>query len=258
MSHDRPLQLAIVGYGKMGRALEAVAAARGHRVALRVDPDAPEAVAGGLAPVSLAGLDVALEFTCAEAAPANVTRLLEAGVPVVSGTTGWTEQLEAARAQARERGVGFLWAPNFALGVQVLFRVADCAAALLGAVGGFAPYLVEEHHDRKRDAPSGTGLRLAQTLVERTPGKRRWGAAPAERPIDSELVPVAWIRAGEIPGTHRLGWDGPGEAIEIVHRARDRAVFAHGAVRAAEWLVRHPGPRTLDEMIDELLGDVSH
>jgi len=258
MSHDRSLQIAIVGYGKMGRALEAAVAARGHRVALCVDPEASDAQFRALAQAPLEGLDAALEFTRGEAAPENVRRLIEAGIPVVSGTTGWGDGLEAARALARDRGVGFLWAPNFALGVQALFRVADRAAALFGAIGGFAPFLVEEHHAAKRDAPSGTGIRLAQTLVERTPGKARWGAAPTDRPVDAELVPVAWIRAGEIPGTHRLGWDGPGETIEIVHRARDRAVFAHGAVRAAEWLVRRPGPRTLDEMIDELLGEASH
>lgn len=258
MSADRPLHLAIVGWGRMGRALAAAAEARGHRVALRVDPDAPGTDAPGVDRADLAGIDVALEFTRAEAAPHNVSRLLEAGRPVVSGTTGWNDGLEAARQLARERDVGFLWAPNYSLGVQALFRVADRAASLFGAIGGFAPYLVEEHHQMKRDAPSGTALRLAQALVERTPGKRRWDVAPTAGPVPPEVVPVAWVRAGEIPGTHRLGWDGPGETVEIVHRARDRAVFAHGAVRAAEWLVTQSGPRTLDEMIDELLGDASH
>ncbi len=258
MSADRPLHLAIVGCGRMGSAVAAAAEARGHRVALRIDPDAPGADARGVDHADLSGIDAALEFTRAEAAPRNVQRLLEAGLPVVSGTTGWNDGLDRARALARERGVGFLWAPNFALGVQALFRVVDRAASLFGAIGGFAPYLVEEHHQLKRDAPSGTALRLAQSLVERTPGKSRWDVAPTAAPVPPEVVPVAWVRAGEIPGTHRAGWDGPGETVEIVHRARDRAVFAHGAVRAAEWLVARPGPRTLDEMIDELLGDASH
>ena len=258
MSADRPLHLAIVGWGRMGHALAAAAEARGHRIALRVDPAGTGADARDIDHADLAGIDVALEFTQAEAAPHTVHRLLEAGRPVVSGTTGWSHGLEAARALARERGVGFLWAPNFSLGVQALFRVVDRAASLYGAIGGFAPYLVEEHHQAKRDAPSGTALRLAQSLVERTPGKTRWEVAPTGAPVPPEVVSVAWVRAGEIPGTHRLGWDGPGETIEIVHRARDRAVFAHGAVRAAEWLVGQPGPRTLDEMIDDMLGDASH
>ena len=258
MSADRPLHLAIVGWGRMGRALAAAAEARGHRIALRIDPDAPGADARSVEHADLSGIDVALEFTRAEAAPRNVHRLLEAGRPVVSGTTGWNDDLEAARTLARERGVGFLWAPNYSLGVQALFRVVDRAASLFGAIGGFAPYLVEEHHQLKRDAPSGTALRLAQSLVERTPGKTRCDVAPTGAPLPPEVVSVAWVRAGEIPGTHRLGWDGPGETVEIVHRVRDRAVFAHGAVRAAEWMVAQPGPRTLDEMIDELLGDASH
>ncbi|MCU0253992.1 MAG: 4-hydroxy-tetrahydrodipicolinate reductase, partial [Acidobacteria bacterium] len=162
MSADRSLRLALVGCGRMGRVLAAAAESRGHRIALRVDPEAPDTDVRDLAAADLGQIDVALEFTRADAAPHNVRRLLEAGRPVVSGTTGWNDGLEAARALARERGVGFLWAPNFSLGVQAVFRIVDRAAALFGAIGEFAPYLVEEHHQLKRDAPSGTALRLAR------------------------------------------------------------------------------------------------
>ncbi len=252
------LNIALVGYGKMGRTLERIAASRGHRVALRVDPHDRGADRAVLDAADLAGVDVALEFTHAEAAAANCGALLAARVPVVCGTTGWADGLGAVRRLATETGTGFLWAPNYALGVQVTFRLARAAAQWLARVGGFAPYLVEEHHQAKRDAPSGTARRLAEILVENTPGKKAFGLAPADAALPPELVPVAWVRAGAIPGTHRVGWDGTGETLEIVHRARGREIFADGAVTAAEWLKGHPGPRTLDEMLDDMLAGAGH
>ncbi|MBP7149715.1 MAG: 4-hydroxy-tetrahydrodipicolinate reductase [Acidobacteria bacterium] len=245
------LALALVGYGKMGRVLENAAVERGHRVVARIDPAAPQATARAVEPAALAGAEVALEFTAPAAAAANVLALLAAGVPVVSGTTGWTDRLDEARRLAADRGVGLLWAPNFSLGMHVLLQLVERAAATLGG-GGYAPYLVEEHHQQKADAPSGTARRIGELLVALTPGKSRFGPAPGDGPVPPELVPAAWVRAGQIPGTHRVGWDGPGETLEIVHRVRDRAVFAHGALLAAEWLRGRRGPHTLEEMLAEL------
>jgi 4-hydroxy-tetrahydrodipicolinate reductase len=241
----------------MGRAIEAAARHRGHLVALRVDPGCSEGEIAGSVPALLPEIDVALEFSEPAAAAGNVRALLDARVPVVCGTTGWGEALPEARERAREQEVGFLWAPNFALGVNLLFRLVGLASSWLGATGGFAPYLVEAHHDGKKDGPSGTAGRLAELLVEHTPGKTRFGPAPAQGRIDPELVPVGWVRAGAIPGEHRIGWDAAEETIEIVHRARSRELFATGAVRAAEWLEGRSGPFTLDEMLDDLLGSGS-
>jgi 4-hydroxy-tetrahydrodipicolinate reductase len=246
--------VALVGYGKMGRAVESAALARRHGIARRIDPTAPGAHAPRVSPEILAGVDVAFEFSAPRAAFDNVSALLSARVPVVCGTTGWSPQLDAARARAKELGVGFLWSPNYSLGVQLTLRLVERAAAWFGALPGFAPYLVEEHHSAKADAPSGTARRLADVLVARTPGKRRWDVAPADGPVPPEVVPVAWIRAGSIPGTHRAGFDAAGETVEIVHRARDRSVFAAGAVLAAEWVVDRQGPCTMDEMLDDILG----
>ena len=157
------------------------------------------------------------------------------------------------RDRARDRGAGFVWAPNYSLGMQAMMRLVDRAARLLGGIGPFAPYLVEEHHGAKKDAPSGTARTLAEFLVAGTPGKTRWGIAPEHEPIPADMLPVAWVRAGAIPGTHRCGWDGQGETLEIVHRVRDREVFAAGAVTVAEWLVAEPGVFTLEELIDRRL-----
>jgi len=253
MSDDRRLRLALVGYGRMGRAIEVAAAERGHQVTARIDPAAPGADRPAI-PDDLADqADVAIEFTVPSAAPGNVRRLLELGIPTVSGTTGWTERLGETRALAGQLGVGFLWAPNYALGVQLLFRLVGRAATWFGRLGGFDPWVFEAHHARKKDAPSGTAQQLAELIVAGTPGKERFGCAPDDAPPPPDLVPVGWVRAGEIPGTHRVGWDGPGESIEIVHVARDRGIFGRGAVRAAEWIVGRSGPATIAEMLDELL-----
>lgn len=245
------LKIALIGYGRMGKVLEEAVQARGHQIVTRIDPLHPAADDSKISRESLHGADVALEFTHPRAAQDNCLHLLDLGVNVVSGSTGWEEGVPEVRRAAERNGTGFLWAPNFALGVQVLFRIVAQASGLLGQLG-FSPFLIEEHHQGKQDAPSGTARRLAELVVAGTPGKERFGPAPASGPIPPELVPVAWIRAGLIPGNHTIGWDGAGETIEVHHRARDRSVFAAGAVRAAEWLVEHPGPHTLEEMMDDL------
>ena len=253
MNDGKPLRAALVGMGKMGAALGAAAAARGVEIALRIDPKAPGADAREIEGASWEGIDVALEFTAASSAADNCRALLERGVPVVSGTTGWNAELREVRALAAERQVGFLWASNFSLGVQTMMRLVDVAASWFGALPDFAPYLVEAHHRHKLDAPSGTARTLAEKLVARTPGKTHYGLAPADGAVPNDMVPVAWIRAGAFPGEHTVGWDAPEETVEIVHRARSRAVFAHGAVAAAAWLVGRRGPCTIDDFLDDTL-----
>ncbi len=250
---DSGIHLAIVGYGKMGQAIERVARESGHSIATTIDPLAPGAEHRDISLGTLAGARVAIEFSTPESAAANVCALLEAGVAVVSGTTGWDREMDTARHLADERGVGFVWAPNFSLGVSVLFRLVAEAASFFAATGAFSPWLLEAHHDGKKDGPSGTARRLAQSIVERTPGKTRFGPAPGNRAIDPELLPVSWIRAGGIPGEHRCGWDAAGESFEMIHRARDRRVFAVGAVRAAEWLEGRKRSCTFDEFLDDVV-----
>lgn len=217
----------IVGTGKMGTAVEAVLAARGHDVTARVGPlDALEAVERGT-------VDLAFEFTMPEAAPVRVRELLRRGVPTVSGTTGW--DVEPARVLARDRRVPFLWAPNFSLGVAALQEAVAWAARTLAAFPEFEPGIVERHHGAKRDAPSGTARLLAKAVESARPG----------------AVPIVSLRHGGQPGEHVVVFEGPDESVELVHRARSRAIFASGAVRAAEWLLTSGlrGPATFDEFL---------
>lgn len=253
MTAPTGLRLLVVGYGRMGRAVAAVARARGHEIGAIVSPHAPDASVRTVSALTPRAGDVAVEFTKGEVAEQVVRELLERGIPTVSGATGWNAGVERMRALAAQRAVGFLWAPNFSLGVAVAAELSSRAAAAFGALGGWSPYVIEEHHQAKRDAPSGTARLLADRVIRAMPGKTRYGVAPADEPLPADLVSVAWVRAGAIPGSHRVGFDSEFETLEIVHRVRDRTTFAHGAVHAAEWVAPQRGPLTLQQFVASAL-----
>jgi 4-hydroxy-tetrahydrodipicolinate reductase len=216
----------VVGTGKMGRAVAAALVARGHEVN---EPLRRGEVLSN-APGRLA--DVALEFTAPDAAAARVEELLRSGLPAVSGTTGWDPQ--PARALSRELSVPFLHSPNFSVGVAVLKRAVAAAAAAFARFPEFEPGIVERHHAAKKDAPSGTAAALADVVAEAS-GRR---------------APIASLRHGGQPGEHIVIFEGAEESVELAHRARSRAIFAVGAVLAAEWLLASGvrGPASFDDV----------
>ena len=249
----------LVGYGKMGRAIEAVLVQRGHGVTGRFrrgeiclegkegNGNATADLAAAVQPASpvsspskkifsfssdLPNCDIAFEFTAPDAAPRVVPFFLSKKIPVLSGTTGW--DIAPAVRQAREQQILFLHSSNFSLGVAALRRAVAVAAAALAAFPEFEPGIVERHHSKKKDAPSGTAKMLASTLEEAS------GRAG---------VPIASLRQGGAPGEHLVFFEGEDETVELVHRARSRAIFAQGAVRAAEWMLSsgRKGPLTFDE-----------
>lgn len=223
-----PLRVALVGRGKMGRAVEALAAERGVDVVATLGRGA--AVTAG----ALAGADVAIEFTEPAAAVPNARACLAAGVPVVVGTTGWLDALPGLTAEVKRGGGRLLWAANFSVGVNAMLAVVEAAArALRGA--GFEAHLVETHHAAKKDTPSGTALLLARAAGA------AWGGE----------VPTTSVRVGHVPGTHTLVFDAPFEQVRLTHEARDRRVFADGALVAARWLAgqRRPGVYTMQDVL---------
>jgi len=231
---SEPLPLALIGMGKMGRALATLAPERGFRVVAELDPSHPEYT--GVTRDALGEARVAIEFTMPDAAPANVRACAAAGCPVVVGTTGWYDQLPAVSADVARAGGALLTAPNFSVGVAVFDRVVAEAARLFSQLQGFDAHLIETHHAAKKDAPSGTAGALARTASEKL-----------GRPIA-----VTSVRVGHVPGTHEIVFDAPFEQIRLVHEARDRRVFAEGALVAARWLV---GRRGVYTMADVLSGD---
>lgn len=228
-------RLALLGAGKMGKQLAALAPERGFEVVAQLDR---AATADGVDAAALGAAEVVIEFTVPKAAAALVTRCTELGLPVVSGTTGWDEQRPAVEAAVRAGNGALLWAPNFALGVQLFAKVVEEAARRFAhPAAGFDAHLVETHHTQKLDAPSGTARMLA-ARAEAASGKR---------------MPMTSVRVGQVPGTHEAIFDAAFEQVRLVHEARDRRVFAAGALAAARWMVGKRGVFTLDDFLGDVI-----
>ncbi|MGH7653588.1 MAG: 4-hydroxy-tetrahydrodipicolinate reductase [Gemmatimonadaceae bacterium] len=226
------LRLAVIGDGKMGQAIASLAAEHGFDVVALLGER--QVLPRGITKPLLDGADVAVEFTTPQFAAANVRGCLAAGCPVVCGTTGWDSERPGVEADVRAQNGALLWAPNFSIGVHLFARVVDYAAKLIaGANAGFDAHIVETHHAQKLDAPSGT----ARSLAER-----------AEK-ASGHPVPITSVRVGSVPGTHQVLFDGAFEQIRLEHTARDRRVFATGALTAARWLAGRRGVYTLDHLL---------
>lgn len=253
------MNIALLGTGRMGRAVEEAALARGHHITLRVDGSASRS-GGGVARDALEAVDVAIDFSVGGAVARHVEACAAAGVDVVVGTTGWEPDRERVERAVLEAGIGLVHAPNFSIGVHVFARiVAEAARTLDGleGAGGHDVALHETHHRHKRDHPSGTARRLADLLVEALRAKTAWSAAlpPSGAPAEPDLLQVSVSRVGETPGTHAVVIDGPDDRIELVHEARGRGGFARGAVTAAEWIRGRPGVFTMDDVLSSTRTD---
>lgn len=226
-------RLAIIGLGKMGRAIEQLAPERGMEVVARIDPHGGDART--VSRTSLNGAEIAVEFSTPASAVDNIMAALDAGCPIVVGTTGWYERRDEIEKAVRARRGALLLAPNFSIGVAAFAEIVKAAARALKAAPGFDAHLTETHHTAKKDAPSGTAANLEQIAA------REWGRD----------IPITSIRTGAVPGTHEFLFDGPFEQIRIEHVARDRRVFADGALLAAKWLI---GKQGIFGMSDVLAG----
>ena len=227
---SQPMKILILGRGRMGRAVEACAQERGHSV---VGIWGRQELAAGNWPEA----DVAIDFTLPESAPGVFEACREQRLLLVSGTTGWADHFEAVQAATREAGHGAVWAPNFSVGVH-LFRKGLAQLARTMQDHDFQVSVAETHHMGKVDAPSGTALAIAQDVCRLT----------------GNLPPIDAVRMPGVPGTHRVTWEGHVDLISIEHAAKDRSGFARGAVMAAEWLVRHPGPFTKIFSMEDVWG----
>ena len=224
-------KVALVGLGKMGKAIAEIAPSRDWDVVAKLDG---AAMKRGISAADLNGADVAIEFTVPHATPDNVRALIATGVPVVTGTTGWYDQLPAISDEVRKSGGTMIAAANFSLGVNIFEQIAETAARLLGATPVFSAQIVETHHAAKLDAPSGTAATLRKS------SSAAWGRGE---------IPITSIRTGSVPGTHEFIFDAPFETIHLEHVARDRRVFAEGALAAAGWLIGKKGVFTMRDVL---------
>jgi 4-hydroxy-tetrahydrodipicolinate reductase len=218
-------RLAIVGYGKMGRLVEQLAPEYGFDVALKLD-EFNNANCEGVTAENFRGIDVAIDFSIPSAVVRNVESIAALGVNLVIGTTGWQEHADAVRASVDRHNIGLVWSPNFSIGVNAFVRLVAEAAKLLANEKEYGAWAWEIHHDTKKDAPSGTLLKLVETMR----------SARYPRPID-----VSSNRAGRHPGTHEIGFDSAADTITLRHTARSREGFARGALKAAQWIIGKTG-----------------
>ena len=246
------MNIALVGTGRMGQAVAAVAAERGHTVVARFDAETPFLDADDAA---LGGADVLVDFSDPAVALAHVERVADRGLRAVVGTTGWTADLDRVRARVEAGGGAVVWSPNFSLGVALVVRALRGMMPLLDRLGGpgsggYDAYVHEVHHTAKLDSPSGTALRLAGDLVAGLARKTHVEAETVHGLIDAAALHVTSTRAGHVFGEHTVGLDSAVDQIRITHRATDRRAFASGAIAAAEWLAGRTGFFTLDDVLD--------
>lgn len=242
------LAIGLIGRGRMGGEIAALAPQRGHRVAATFHRDAPLMDAP-----RLQELDVLIDFSAADAVAANARYALARAVPLVIGTTGWRDELETVRQLALASETAVIHAANFSIGMHLFFRMAEHAAEWFNHFEEYDPYIHEAHHRGKADHPSGTALALANILLDGIDRKSRVVAGHPNGPIAEEALQVTATRAGAIPGTHRVAFDGPADTIALQHTARNRHGFALGALRAAEWIVGKRGFYSMDDLLAGLV-----
>ena len=225
------MRLLLVGHGRMGKLVEALAPEYGAQVAgvITARDSERSLLEGSYGPV-----DVAVDFTLADAVPRNLPLLAERRINVVIGTTGWSAHEPAMREVASRAGIGVLSAPNFSLGVNLFQLLVEEAARRFAGRESYGAWINELHHATKKDAPSGTALQLRSSM---------------ERAGYSRAIDVSSTRAGSIPGTHTVGFDGPADTVTLTHTVRDRAVFARGALEAARWLKGKQGWFTMRDLL---------
>ncbi len=246
------LRIALFGYGRMGREIERVALTAGHTIVTTFDPSDSEALVPGTpTPNQLSEADVCIDFSLAEAVLPNLEVAAAAGKPVIIGTTAWESGLPQAREIVERHGTAMLHAPNFSIGVQTLFRLTAECAKILNRIGpkDTDVGIIETHHRGKADSPSGTAKRLAQILLDHLAVKDLLVTDEPQRPMAPNEIHVVGHRMGAEPGAHTVAFDLGDEVLEIRHRARSRAIFARGAVQAAEWIVGRKGVFELTDML---------
>lgn len=230
------MKIALIGFGAMGQLVAELACRDGDEIGLQITsrnfPNSLEDFAE-----KLRGHDVAIDFSVGAAVPLNVEACCVASVPMVEGTTGWNAEESHVREIVRNRNGALVYAANFSIGVNLFYRIVEHAAELFQAVDAYAPFIEEAHHGRKRDAPSGTAVRLRKLLSEK---------------IGCD-IPVSSTRAGHIPGTHKVGFDSEPDQILLTHMARSREGFAAGALLAARWIVGRKGVYEFSQMMDQVL-----
>lgn len=240
------MKIALIGYGKMGKAIEQIALSRGHEIVAAVDRDTTVQIDSP----EFRSADVAIEFTMPSAAESNVRAALKQGVAVVSGTTGWAEGLKRIQSEMQPQNA-LLWSGNYSLGVNLFFAANRMIANMMTRFPQYTADITEVHHIHKLDHPSGTAIMAAEQIIDASPSLTGW----SEEPTENKLL-INHIRHAEVPGIHKITWESDIDSISLEHSAKSRIGFALGAVIAAEWIKNRPGFHTIDEMMNDIINPV--
>ena len=231
------MNIALFGYGKMGKMIEKIALKRNHNIVAKIDLDATD--------INFSEIDVAIDFSMPNAAYGNIKNCLEHNVPIISGTTGWLQDYQKAVALCKKNNGAFIYASNFSLGVNLFFELNSYLAKLMVPQDQYGVAMEEIHHTQKLDAPSGTAITLAEGVIDNT-NYTKWKLDSAG---DRE-IPITAKRIGDTPGTHTVTYESEVDSIEIKHTAHNREGFALGAVIAAEWIVGKSGVFTMKDVLN--------
>ncbi len=233
------MKILLIGYGKMGKAIEAIALQRGHAIAGKVDTQEELLKFGDSA-------DVAIEFSQPDAVIENLKFCFEGKIPVVCGTTGWLERKNEMETLCREQSAAFFYASNYSLGVNLFFKLNEYLARLMNGRGSYEVSIDETHHAQKKDAPSGTAITLAEGIMRNYPSKKKWSLTEASNP---EALMIRSFRIDPVPGTHLVRYQSTVDDLSIQHTAYSREGFALGAVMVAEWLAGKTGVYSMDDFL---------
>lgn len=232
------MKIALLGYGKMGKAIEKIAVERGHSIVIKISDDIDKH--------NIRTADVAIDFSIPEAAVNNISNCLKNGIPVISGTTGWLKNYNDMVALAKEQDGAFIYASNFSLGVNIFFELNKQLAKMMSNVSQYKVDLEEIHHTQKLDAPSGTAITIAEGIIENTQ-YNSWSLDKANNEGD---IPIVSKRIGAVPGTHFVNYTSNVDTISMSHTAHNREGFALGAVIAAEWIIGKTGVFTMNDVLN--------
>ncbi len=231
------MNIALIGYGKMGKTIEKIASDKGHNIIARVDKDGW----ASLDSITPKTIDVAIEFSQPEAAYDNIRKCLTLGIPVVSGTTGWLDQKEELEAYCKEQNGTFFYASNYSIGVNIFFKVNEMVAKMMNKFPGYRVQMEEVHHIHKKDSPSGTAITLAEGIAANHKTTHGWVETDDPASASKEQLPIKSVREGEVAGTHTIQYHSDVDTISIEHKAHSREGFALGAVLVAEWVINKKG-----------------
>jgi len=237
------MNIALIGYGKMGKAIEEIALNRNHKIVLKID----EPNLNDFTRDNLSKADVAIEFTGPHSAYENVKRAIEWQTPVVSGSTGWADRLDEIKKLCKEKNGSFIWTSNFSIGVNLFFELNKKLASLMAPHTDYKVSVEETHHTSKKDAPSGTAITLAEQIMEQLPSKKKWVNNESNNAGELSIISK---RIDPAAGTHNIRYSSPIDDIEIIHTAHNRAGFAAGAVLAAEYIKDKKGIFTMKDVLN--------